>query len=130
MAQHFFIKKNSTLPVLKMKVVNDGRYGYKDIFDRLENAAITFSMIDTENGQHRVFNQPGLLLPVTKVACPEDEEFYIGYQFKLKDTKKVGCYKAEFKIDFLDDGASLIVPIREELFVNVVDSITNSEIVC
>ena len=130
MAQHFFIKKNSTLPILKMKVVNDGRYDYKKIFDRLENAAITFSMIDTENGQHRVFNQQGLLLPVVKIACPEEEEFYIGYQFTLKDTKKVGCYKAEFKIDFLDDGASLIVPIREDLFVNVVDSVVMSEIVC
>jgi hypothetical protein len=129
MAQHFFIKKDSTLPIIKMKVVNDGRYDYKRIFDRIENAAVTFSMVD-EKGVPRVYNQQGLLFSVEKEVCPEDEEFYIGYQFKLKDTKKVGCYKAEFKLDFLDDGASLIVPIREDLFVNVIDSITNSEIVC
>lgn len=129
MAQHFFIKKDSTLPILKMKVVNDGRFDYKKIFDRLENAAVTFSMVD-EKGVPRVYNQQGLLIPVEKVACPEEEEFYIGYQFKLKDTKKVGCYKAEFKLDFLDDGASLIVPIREDLYVNVVDSIVDSTIVC
>lgn len=129
MAQHFFIKKDSTLPILKMKVVNDGRYDYKKIFDRLENAAVTFSMVD-EKGVPRVYNQQGLLIPVEKIACPEEEEFYIGYQFKLKDTKKVGCYKAEFKLDFLDDGASLIVPIREDLYVNVVDSIVDSKIVC
>jgi hypothetical protein len=129
MAQHFFIKKNSTLPTLKMKVVNDGRYDYKNIFDRLENAAITFSMVD-EKGVPRVFNQQGVLFPVDKISCPEDEEFYIGYQFKLKDTKKVGMYKAEFKLDFLDDGVTLILPIREDLYVNVVDSIVNSEIIC
>ena len=129
MAQHFFIKKDSTLPILKMKVINDGRFDYKKIFDRLENAAVTFSMVD-EKGVPRVYNQQGLLLSVDNIACPEDEEFYIGYQFKLKDTKKVGCYKAEFKLDFLDDGASLIVPIREDLFVNVVDSITQTQIVC
>ena len=129
MAQHFFIKKDSTLPILKMRVINDGRYDYKRIFDRIENAAVTFSMVD-EKGVPRVYNQQGLLFSVEKEVCPEDEEFYIGYQFKLKDTKKVGCYKAEFKLDFLDDGASLIVPIREDLFVNVIDSITNSEIVC
>ena len=129
MAQHFFIKKDSTLPILKMKVVNDGRYDYKKIFDRIENAAVTFSMVD-EKGTPRVYNQQGLLIPVTKLSCPEEEEFYIGYQFKLKDTKKTGCYKAEFKLDFLDDGATLITPIREELFVNVVDSITSSQIVC
>lgn len=129
MAQHFFIKKDSTLPIIKMKVVNDGRFDYKKIFDRIENAAVTFSMVD-EKGIPRVFNQQGLLISVDKVSCPENEEFYIGYQFKAKDTKKNGCYKAEFRLDFLDDGASLIVPIREELFVNVVDSITQTEIVC
>ena len=129
MAQHFFIKKDSTLPIIKMKVVNDGRFDYKKIFDRLENAAVTFSMVD-EKGIPRVYNQQGLLIAVDKENCIEDEEFYIGYQFKLKDTKKVGCYKAEFILDFLDDGASLIVPIRQDLFVNVVDSITQTEIVC
>ncbi|MCX5704127.1 MAG: glycosyltransferase family 2 protein [Candidatus Omnitrophica bacterium] len=44
--------------------------------------------------------------------------------------KKYGFFKAEFKIDFLDDGCSLIVPIREDLFVNVLDSFTKSKIVC
>lgn len=112
-----------------MKVVNDGRYDYKKIFDRIENAAVTFSMVD-EKGIPRVFNQQGLLISVDKIACPEDEEFYIGYQFKAKDTKKNGCYKAEFRLDFLDDGATLIVPIREDLYVNVVDSITQTEIIC
>jgi hypothetical protein len=129
MAQHFFIKKDSTLPILKMKVVNDGRFDYKKIFDRIENAAVTFSMTD-EKGIPRVFNQQGLIIPVEKFNCEECEEFYIGYQFKRKDTKKNGCYKAEFRLDFLDDGATLIVPIREDLFVNVVDSITQAEIVC
>lgn len=129
MAQHFFIKKDSTLPILTMKVVNDGRFDYKKIFDRLENAAVTFSMVD-EKGVPRVYNQQGLLIPVIKECCPEDEEFYIGYQFKEKDTKKVGMYKAEFRLDFLDDGASLVVPIREDLYVNVVDTITNTRIVC
>jgi len=129
MAQHFFIKKNSTLPIIKMKVVNDGRYDYKKIFDRLENAAITFSMVD-EKGTPRVYNQQGILIDVENLTCPECEEFYIGYVFKAKDTKKVGCYKAEFRLDFLDDGSSLIVPIREDLYVNVIDSITNTDIVC
>ena len=129
MSQHFFIKKDSTLPILKLKVINDGRHNFRDIFDRLENSAITFSMVD-ERGNHRIFNQPGLLLPVDVECCPEDEEFYIGYQFTTRDTKKVGSYVGEFKIDFLDDGSSLIVPIREDLVINVVDSITNTRIVC
>jgi hypothetical protein len=46
MAQNFFIRKNSNLPLLKLKVINDGRREFRKIYDRLENAAITFSMMD------------------------------------------------------------------------------------
>jgi hypothetical protein len=129
MAQNFFIRKNSTLPLLKFKVINDGRSTYRTIYDRLENAAITFSMID-DKGNYKVFNKQGLLLPVDKEICPQDGEYYLGYEFDLKDTNMAGSFKAEFKIDFFDDGCSLIVPIREELYVNVLDSFTHSKIVC
>ena len=128
MAQNFFIRKNSQLPILKMKVINDGRFEYKDIFDNLENATITFSMKDSETGRYKVFNKPGLVIPVENNEC--DEEYYIGYKFTDKDTDRPGCYRAEFKIDFLDDGCSLISPIYEDLFVNVLDSQTTSKIVC
>ena len=129
MAQNFFIRKNSTLPILKLKLVNDGRTQYRQIYDRLENAAITFSMID-EKGNYKVFNKPGLLLPVDKEICPEDGEYYLGYKFETKDTNIVGTFKAEFRVDFLDNGESLIVPIREDLYVNVLDSFTKAKIVC
>jgi len=128
-AQHFFIRKGSQLPILQMKVYNDGRNEYKTIFEKLENAAITFSMVD-EKGHYKVFNKAGTLIPVEKNICPEETEYYIGYKFTKKDTNKPGCYRGEFKIDFLDDGCSLIVPIREELFINVLDSTTISKIIC
>lgn len=129
MALNFFIRKNSRLPILKMAVINDSRNTFRTIYDRLENAAITFSMID-ENGNYKVFNKQALLLPVDKELCKEDGEYYIGYKFDTKDTNTPGRYKAEFKIDFLDDGCSLIVPIRDDLYVNVSDSFTKSKIVC
>lgn len=112
-----------------MAVINDSRNTFRTIYDRLENAAITFSMID-ENGNYKVFNKQALLLPVDKELCKEDGEYYIGYKFDTKDTNTPGRYKAEFKIDFLDDGCSLIVPIRDDLYVNVGDSFTKSKIVC
>lgn len=127
--QHFFIRKNSNLPILKMLPYNDGRNEYKDIFKRLENSTITFSMVD-EKGRYKVFNKQGILIPVEKNVCPEETEYYIGYKFTKKDTDKPGCYRGEFKIDFLDDGCSLIVPIREELYINVLDSTTTSKIIC
>ncbi|MFN7656248.1 MAG: hypothetical protein ACK5OW_00495 [bacterium] len=129
MAQNFFIRKNSNLPLLKLKLINDGRLTYRTIYDRLENAAITFSMMD-DKGIYKVFNKQGLLIPVDKEICPEDGEYYLGYEFDLKDTNVAGVFKAEFKVDFLDNGESLIVPIREDLYVTVLDSFTKSKIVC
>ena len=109
--------------ILKLKVINDGRNFYRTIFDKLENAAITFSMVD-EEGHYKIFNKHGLLLPVDKELCKEDGEYYLGYQFTEKDTNQAGVYKAEFRINFLDNNTSLVVPIREDLYVNVLDSFT------
>lgn len=130
MSQNFYIRKNSNLPILTMRLVNDGRNDFKKIFEGLENATITFSMRDPETGRYKVFNKQGLLIPVEKDICKEDVEYYIGYKFTKKDTDTPGCYRAEFKIDFLGDGCSLIAPIYEDLFVTVMDSQTNSKIVC
>ena len=129
MAQNFFIRKNSTLPLLKLKLINDGRNTYRTIYDRLENAAITFSMMD-DKGIYRIFNKQGLLIPVDKEICQEDGEYYLGYEFDTKDTSISGTFKAEFRVDFLDNGESLIVPIREDLYVNVLDSFTKAKIAC
>lgn len=129
MAQNFYIRKNSELPILQMKVVNDGRNDYKKIFEGLENAAITFSMINVESGRYKVFNKQALIIPVEDDACG-DVEYYIGYKFSKSETNMAGTFKAEFKIDFFNDGCSLIVPIYEDLYVNVSDSFVNSRIVC
>jgi hypothetical protein len=129
MAQNFFIRKNSELPILLMKVVNDGRSDYRKIYENLENAAITFSMVD-DKGNYKVFNKQGLLIPVDKSVCKEDEEFYLGYKFNKNETNTIGTFKAEFRVDFFIDNTSLIVPIREDLYVNILDSFTKTKIVC
>jgi hypothetical protein len=131
MAQNFFIKKNSQLPILQLKIINDGRNDYKKIFQELENAAITFSMINYETGRYKVFNQPALLIPVDNDSClVGQQEYYLGYKFKKKEVNTAGVYKGEFKIDFFSDNTSLIVPIYEELFINISDSFVNSTIIC
>lgn len=129
MAQHFFIKKNSELPILQMKVINDGRNDYKKIFNNLENAAITFSMMNIESNRYKVFNKQALIIPVLDETCGETE-YYIGYKFSKNETNMAGTFKGEFKIDFLDDGTSLILPIYEDLFINIADSFVNTKIVC
>ena len=54
----FFIRKNATLPVLKMQVVKDGRTGYLEIMESLESATIYFSMINTETGIPKIVSAP------------------------------------------------------------------------
>jgi hypothetical protein len=132
MAQNFYIRKNSQLPILKMKVNNDGRNDYKKIFENLENAAVTFSMkeMDCSSCKWKVFNKQGLIIPVVDSDCGSEQEYYIGYKFSKKETNESGIYKGEFKIDFLDDGCTLIVPIREDLIIHILDSQTMSRIVC
>lgn len=131
MAQHFYIRKNSQLPVLKMKVNNDGRNDYKSIFEKLENATVTFSMkeLGCNNCKYKIFNKQGLIIPV-EGDCGSKQEYYIGYKFTKRDTNETGVYRGEFKIDLLDEDCTLIVPIREDLIINILDSQTMSRIVC
>jgi hypothetical protein len=131
MAQNFYIRKGSQLPILKMKVNNDGRNDYKKIIEGLENAAVTFSMKEMECNtcKYKVYNKLGLVIPVQD-ECGEIIEYYIGYKFSKKETNQEGIYRGEFRIDFFDDNTSLLVPIREELIIHVLDSQTLSKIVC
>ena len=43
----FFINKNSTLPYLKMELVNDGRNDFRKFYEKIQNATIKFNMYDT-----------------------------------------------------------------------------------
>ena len=51
----------------------------------------------------------------------KDEEYYIAYQFTSKDTAKPGSYVGNFTIEFQDGSGTLVVPIREELYIHVLD---------
>jgi len=116
---NFHINKDATLPPLVMEVVNDGRNNYKDIHEKLQNATITFSMTSLDTGIKKIGGQPAkCLLKEVSSDCP-DEEYYLAYNFRAKDTNKAGTYVGEFKIVFLDGSGTLIVPIKDELFINI-----------
>lgn len=46
----FFIKKDATLPLLKMQVVKDGRSDYQSFMNLIETSTIVFSMVDVATG--------------------------------------------------------------------------------
>ncbi len=115
----FYINKNSTLPVMKLDVIQDGRYDAKEIYELIQNSNIYFSMAELETGVKVIGKRPALCIPKYS-ECGYDE-YYIGYQFSERETKKPGTYVGQFTIEFLDGYGTLIVPIKEELFIHVLE---------
>lgn len=116
----FFINKNASLPVLKLELIQDGRNDFNRFFDLIQNANIYFTMTDVITGVKRIAKKETGLQLVTPESCV-GEEYYLIYKFTQRDTAVAGRYAAQFTIEFLDGSGTLIVPLREELFVNVLD---------
>lgn len=123
----FFIKQNATLPILKMQVVKDGRSGYIQFMESLEVSTIFFSMIDYETGIPKIVSAPceivNLELPLG--ATPE---YYIYFRFTSMDTDTPGRYQGQFLIK--NDEGDLILPLREELYINVQPSFISETSCC
>jgi hypothetical protein len=115
----FFIQKGSTLPLLKMQIVKDGRTDYSGITYLIETSNITFSMIDTETGIPKILSNPAGFVSKTFISPIFTPEYYIYYKFSAKETNRVGRYEGQFLLK--NDSGTLIVPIREPLFINIVD---------
>lgn len=123
---NFFITQNSTLPYIRMEVINDGRYDFRKIYYALENADITFSMTNIDNGIKKITNAKAHLTP-KESGCSDG--YYIEYQWKTRDTKEKGNFLGSFKIKFNNDikvdglsfpSGDLIVPIAEKLEINII----------
>jgi hypothetical protein len=116
----FFIKKNATLPVLKMQVVQDGRSSYIQFMESLEVSTIYFSMVDYYTGVPKIVSAPCEIVALTALELGAPTEYYIYYKFTSRDTNTVGRYQGQFLIKNVE--GNLILPIREELYINVQDS--------
>ena len=123
----FFIKKNATLPILKMQVVKDGRSSYIQFMDMLEVSSIFFTMIDVQTGIPKIVSAP---CEIVNILLPDGAtpEYYIYYKFKERDTNTPGRYQGQFLIKNIE--GNLILPIREELYINVQDSFISETACC
>ena len=50
----FFINKGATLPVLKMELIQDGRYDWSSFYNKLQDSTIYFTMSDLETGVKKI----------------------------------------------------------------------------
>jgi hypothetical protein len=115
----FYIKQKSTLPILKLELVNDGRNDFRKLYYDIQNSDIFFNMYDAQTGKKVLGMKRGELFQKIKQSDSLDEEFYIGYTFSEKDTSKPGRYIGEFIIKF-SDGNKLIVPIKDILYIHII----------
>jgi hypothetical protein len=131
---NFFIKKDSTLPELKYPLIQHTLEQYDITADMLENVAVTVSMID-ENGLYRIANAPAnLVVNNDRPDFPAEEKYTLTYRFKLRDTRKAGNYKMEFKLDFISSGneggcGKITLPVNGYINVIISNSITKTTVI-
>lgn len=115
----FFIRKNATLPVLEINLLKDGRLDYDYKNTNLTGATITLSMVDVDTGFYRLTNGTCYFSDVDKI---------ITYQFTKKNTSKTGRYVCEISVT--NEQGTIIFPLREKLFVTILDSFVDSDFCC
>lgn len=130
MAQYFEIKKNSTLPSLKVNLIDDGTYDFcrRDMYNNaIQNADITFSMKD-ENGVLKISKAKASIVKCCDCNCTES--YSIEYKWNKRDTKEAGVFDAFFEINFKSDlyeesvsypEGNLIMPIHEQLKIHILE---------
>jgi hypothetical protein len=77
-------------------------------------------MVDTETGIPRIVTRPAGFVEKTQMDPNAEYEYYVYYQFTPNDTTKVGRYEGQFLLRNSD--GTLILPIREKLYINVQES--------
>lgn len=129
MNQEFYIIAGSTVPYLRMELINDGRTDFlkSDIINKaLQDATVKFSMKNSDTGVLKISNALCDVVLAETDGC--EEKYIIEYRWKERDTKESGIYDGWFTIDFhgniTEEGVDypkgrLIMPISEDLKIYV-----------
>ena len=115
----FNIKKGATLPFIEVNLIKDGRSDYKYTDSNLIGDTIYFYMKDIETGFYKISNSIATFSTINNT---------IYYQFTKKNTNTVGRFEGGFKV-YSDQGL-IELPLRENIFINVLESISNVDFCC
>ena len=120
----FFIRQGATDPILKMRLIDDGKNNKSSFNSLLESSVITFDMYDIKSGVFSILNGQCSLTTRIKKFGEVTDEYYIVYRFTEQQTSELGMFEGKFIVQFLDTNqiptSKLIVPIREKLFINII----------
>lgn len=120
----FFIRQGASDPILKLRLIDDGKNDKSSFNDLLENSDITFDMYEIETEIPVLLNEPCNITTRTKKFQNTTDEYYIIYRFTESQTLEKGRYEGKVTVQFYDTDQNpttkLIVPLREKLFINIV----------
>jgi len=121
----FFIRQGATDPILKMRLIDDGKNDKSALNALLENSFITFEMYDVETEVAHILNAECSLALRVKKYNQTTDEYYIVYRFTEEQTSEPGKYEGKFNIQFMDElqnpTTKLIVPIQEKLYIHIIE---------
>lgn len=125
--KNFYIKKDSTRPLIKFPLIQQLREQYDLTDDMLENVAVTFSMIDADTGLYRIANAAG---DFTISSAIDEEKYTLSYTFTLNNTSKSGNFYGEFVLDILGEDAcgKIKLPVNDKINIIIQDSITKTTV--
>lgn len=116
----FFIKKSSSLPLLQVDLLLDGRNLYNISESTLTGSTVYFSMYDEETGIKKILKDP-------TIVVLSDEKIVLKYQFNKNKIKKTGNFIGEFFIT--NSRGDEIIPIYDKIYIHVIESIFNEDYV-
>lgn len=131
MTKTFYIKKNSTLPMLKFPLSQRLMEKYDITEDMLDNCAVTFSMYNVIDEVYKIANKEAkLVINEDLVRYPDEDKYTLLYKFSTSDTAKSGQFEGEFKVDFLGDRCGKITfPVDEKIAIYIQDSLTKTTVI-
>lgn len=115
----FYIKKNATLPILKVEICKDGRsdFNLNSFLD--SNYSFYISLYDKTIDKILFASKECY---ITTETSPFDDKtlYYLNYQFTNKDTIKSGRYEVQISVP--SENGVVILPLQEKFYVNILDS--------
>lgn len=119
----FFIRQGASEPILKLKLIDDGKNDKSSFNDALELCDITFDMYDVITGEPEILNSDCQITTRDKKYNQTTDEYYIVHRFTESQTAKPGKYEGKVTIQFLNTNLSpttkLILPVKEKLFITI-----------
>lgn len=115
----FNIKKGATLPYLELDYIIDGQTYLNYSNSNLSDLVVQLYMKNVETDIYKIAGGS---------ANYDEENNKIYYQFTSKNTSSIGRYEVELKV--INNNNQEVIPLKEKLFVNVLESISIPDLCC